>query len=54
MVTNERSESESWERGQNERHNGLLRRYIPKGESLNTYTQNELDQFIEPVAELDQ
>ena len=39
----------SWERGQNERHNGLLRRYIPKGESLNTYTQNELDQFIDAI-----
>ena len=39
----------SWERGQNERHNGLLRQYIPKGVSLNTYSQDELDQFVDAI-----
>ena len=39
----------SWERGQNERHNGLLRRYIPKGVSLDTYSQDEIDQFIDEI-----
>ena len=39
----------SWERGQNERHNGLLRQYIPKGVSLNAYSQEELDQFVDAI-----
>lgn len=29
----------SWERPQNERHNGLLRAYVPKGESIEQYSE---------------
>lgn len=32
----------SWEKGTNERHNGLLRRFIPKGESISNYSAEEL------------
>ena len=28
----------SWERGTNERHNGLIRKFIPKGKSINEYS----------------
>jgi|APCry1669189241_1035207.scaffolds.fasta_scaffold65579_1 transposase, IS30 family len=33
----------AWERGLNENHNGLVRRYIPKRASLANYTQAHLD-----------
>lgn len=32
----------SWERAQNERHNGLLRRYIPKGVSIENFSDEEV------------
>lgn len=32
----------SWERGSNERHNGLLRRFIPKGRRIDTYSEEEI------------
>lgn len=36
----------SCERGTNERHNGLLRRFIPKGNSINEYTIDDIA-FVE-------
>ena len=32
----------SWERPQNERHNGLLREFIPKGPSIEQYTDDDI------------
>lgn len=32
----------SWEKGTNERHNGLLRRFIPKGKPISDYTAEEI------------
>lgn len=32
----------SWERAQNERHNGMLRRYVPKGVSIENFTDEEI------------
>ena len=36
----------SFERGTSERHNGLIRRFIPKGESINNYADEDIS-FIE-------
>ena len=32
----------SWERHQNEHHNGLLREFIPKGTSIEQYTDDDI------------
>lgn len=32
----------SWERAQNERHNRLFRRYVPKGVSIENYTGDQI------------
>ena len=32
----------SWERPQNERHNGLLREFIPKGTSIEQYMDDDI------------
>ena len=32
----------SWERGSNERHNGLLRRFVPKGRRIDKYSEDEI------------
>lgn len=39
----------SWERPQNERCNGLLRYYIPKGHSINDYTSDDILGFADEI-----
>jgi IS30 family transposase len=39
----------SWERPQNERHNGLLRRYIPKGVSIDRYHAEQILAFSDEI-----
>lgn len=38
-----------WQKGSNENHNGVLRRYIPKKTDLTTVSQTELDAIIEEI-----
>ena len=35
----------SYERGSNERHNGLLRKFLPKGKSMNVYEPEDVLHF---------
>ena len=39
----------SWERPQNERHNRLFRRYLPKGRSIDNYTAEQILQFADEM-----
>ena len=39
----------SWERPQNERHNGLLRRFIPKGKSIEEYSDEEVLRYSDEI-----
>lgn len=39
----------SWERGSNERHNGLLREFIPKGVSIEEYSADEVVGFADTM-----
>jgi len=38
-----------WQKGSNENHNGVLRRYVPKRTDLADLTQIELDAIIEEI-----
>src|SRR5699024_9900257 len=37
----------SWERGSNERHNGLIRRFIKKGQPIHRYSDEQIDRVAE-------
>jgi len=39
----------SWQKGSNENHNGLLRRYIPKKTDFSLFSQAELDSMVEEM-----
>jgi len=39
----------SWERPQNERHNGLFRRYVPKGVSIEKFSDADILVFTDEL-----
>lgn len=39
----------SFERGSNERHNGILRQFIPKGRSINDFSEDEIMYFVDLI-----
>jgi len=42
----------SYERGSNERHNGLLRRYIPKGKAISDYSRDAIKRIYQTLNNL--
>lgn len=42
----------SWERAQNERHNRIFRRFVPKGVSIENYTDDQILWFADEMNEL--
>ena len=42
----------SYERGSNEKHNGLLRRYIPKGKAISDYSRNAIKRMYQTLNNL--
>ena len=42
----------SYERGSNERHNGLLRRYIPKGKAISDYSRDAIKRVYQTLNNL--
>ena len=42
----------SWERSQNERHNRLFRRYVPKGSSIENYTDEQIMWFADEMNDM--
>ena len=42
----------SWERPQNERHNRLFRRYVPKGKSIDNYSAEQILWFADEMSAL--
>src|SRR5699024_3550459 len=39
----------AWEKGTNERHNGLLREFIPKGQSLQQLKYTDLQRYTDAI-----
>jgi len=39
----------SFERGSNERHNGILRQFIPKGRSINDFSEDEIMYYVDLI-----
>ena len=43
----------SYEKGTNERHNGMLREYIPKGSDISKYSAEDLDRIVAKLNDLE-
>ena len=39
----------SSERGQNERHNGILRQFVPKGISIEKFSAEDIEHFADEI-----
>ena len=39
----------SFERGSNERHNGILRQFFPKGRSINDFSEDEIMYYVDLI-----